>query len=66
VEAFAHAFGIDERFELEARADAVGFIHAIIVEVGELVPRPNASKNAVWEMRPGSPGRDAGPRGEAR
>jgi len=52
VEAFGPCLRIDERFELEARADAVGFIHAIIVEVGELVPRPNASKNAVWEMRP--------------
>ena len=38
LEAFAHAFGIDKRFELQARADAAGFIHAIIVEVGELVP----------------------------
>ena len=40
LEAFAHAFGKDERFELQARADAVGFIHAVVVEVAELVPLP--------------------------
>ena len=40
LEAFAHAFGVDERFELQARADAAGFIHAVIVEVGELVSLP--------------------------
>src|SRR5208283_5635549 len=40
LEAFAHAFGEDERFELQAGADAVGFIHAVVVEVGELVSLP--------------------------
>src|SRR5208337_5053813 len=40
LEAFAHAFGEDERFELQARADTVGFIHAVVVEVGELVSLP--------------------------
>ena len=40
LKAFAHAFGEDEGFELEARADAVGFIHAVVVEVGELVSLP--------------------------
>ena len=38
LEAFAHAFGEDEGFELQARADTVGFIHAVVEEVGELVP----------------------------
>ena len=40
LEALAHAFGVDEGFELQARADAVGFIHAVIVEVGELISLP--------------------------
>ena len=40
VEAFAHAFGEDQRFELEAGAKASDIVHAIVVEVGEVVSPP--------------------------
>lgn len=37
LEAFAEAFGVDEGFELEARVEAGGFIHAAVVEIGEVI-----------------------------
>ena len=37
LEAFAEAFGVDESFELEAGADATGFVHAIVVEIREVI-----------------------------
>ena len=40
VEAFAHAFGIDERFELQAGARAGGFVHALVVKIREVISLP--------------------------
>jgi hypothetical protein len=37
LEAFAEAFGVDESFELEAGADAAGFVHAGVVKIGEVI-----------------------------
>ena len=37
LEAFAHAFGEDQGFELEAGTKASGIVHAIVVEIGEIV-----------------------------
>lgn len=38
MEAFAEAFGVDERFELEAGADAGGFVHTSVVKIREVIP----------------------------
>jgi len=37
LEAFAETFGVDQGLELEAGADPVGFAHAIVVEIGEVI-----------------------------
>ncbi len=47
MEAFAHAFGEDQGFELEAGADTFGLVHAIVVEIGEIVSIAESEK----EMR---------------
>ena len=40
VEAFPHAFGEDQGFELEAGAKASGIVHAIVVQIGEIISLP--------------------------
>ena len=37
LEAFAEAFGVDEGFKLEAGAETGGFVHAIVVEIREVI-----------------------------
>ena len=44
LEAFAHALGKDQRFELEAGAKAGGVVHAIVIEVGEIISLPQREK----------------------
>ena len=44
LEAFAEAFGVDESFEVEAGADAIGFVHAIAVEIREVVSLSQSEK----------------------
>ena len=51
-EGFAEGFGVDEVFQEEAGAEAVGFGLAVVVEVGEVVGAAEDEQEVRLEVRP--------------
>ena len=59
---FTHALGMDERLQLQARANLLGFVLSRVVEVGELVRLPQRQqkgrlrgKRRRFQARPSPP-----------
>ena len=46
VEAFAHAFGEDQGFELQAGAKAICLAHTLVIEIGKIVSLPESEKKS--------------------